>query len=329
MSTNNQVIEVPTNSIEKNRDNPRMLFDISDMKELEESISLRGILVPLIVFRKSENKDKFVLLDGERRLKCAKKLDLDKIPVNVIATPSRTENIIRMFNIHNVRKGWELVPTAYSLERLIELLEKEGKKTTNGELSKLTGMSSARVGECKRILKYKKYHHLSLNPNPEKRIGGDFFSQMDLALDKLKTFPEIMNAYSEKTLVKIMINKKLDGTIENMLVDFRLLKRMLSSEKKGVQRNRIIENVRKYFESTPSPQKDNKGKPSQPAISMKEVYDKTASVAFNETEIIKSAESLENLLKKTKYSKVTNKQQLKVVLTSLKLTIENMLKNRN
>ena len=73
MSAKNQVVEVPPSSIEKNRDNPRMLFDVSDMKELEESISLRGILVPLIVFRKSENKDKFVLLDGERRLKCAKK----------------------------------------------------------------------------------------------------------------------------------------------------------------------------------------------------------------------------------------------------------------
>ena len=191
-----------------------------------------------------------------------------------------------------------LFPTAYSLELLIELLEKEGKKTTNMELSKLTGMSSARIGECKRILKYKKYHYLSLNPDSEKRIGGDFFSQMDLALDKLKTFPEIMETYSEKTLVKIMIDKKLDGTIENMLADFRLLKRTLSSEKKGVQRNNIIENVRKYFKSTPSPQKDNKGKPAQPAMSMKEVYDRTASAAFNETEIIQSAESLENLLKK-------------------------------
>ena len=329
MSANNQVIQIPPKSIEKNKDNPRMLFDVPDMKELEVSISLRGILVPLIVFRKSKNKNKFVLLDGERRLKCANKLDLDKIPVNVIATPSRTENIIRMFNIHKVRREWELVPTAYSLELLIELLEKKGKKTTNAELSKLTGMNSARVGECKRILKYKEYHHLSLNPNPEKRIGGDFFSQMDLALDKLKTFPEIMDAYSEKALIKIMIDKKLEGTIENMLADFRLLKRILSSEKKGVQRNRIIENVRKYFKSTPSPQKDNKGKPAQPAMSMREVYDKTASAAFNETEIIKSAKSLENLLKKTKYSKVTNKQQLEDALTSLKLTIENMLKNRN
>ena len=329
MSANNQVIQILPESIEKNKDNPRMLFDVPDMKELEVSISLRGILVPLIVFRKSENKNKFVLLDGERRLKCANKLNLDKIPVNVIAAPSRTENIIRMFNIHKVRKEWEIVPTAYSLELLIELLEKEGKKTTNAELSKLTGMKLARVGECKRILKYKEYHHLSLNLDPEKRVGGDFFSQMDLALDKLKTFPEIMDMYSEKALVKIMIDKKLDGTIENMLADFRLLKRILSSEKKGVQRNRIIENVKKYFKSTPGPKKDNKGKSAQPAMSMSEVYDKTASAAFNETEIIKSAKNLENLMKKTKYSEVTNKQRLEDVLTSLKLTIENMLKNGN
>ena len=322
MASENIAFMIRTKSIEKNRDNPRMFFDRQDMEALQKSISLRGIMVPLIVFRKIIKKNEFVLLDGERRLRCAKNIGLDKIPVNIIAKPNRAENIIRMFNIHNVRTGWELVPTAYSLELLIKLLENEGKKTTNAELSKLTGMSAVRIGECKRILKYKKYHHLSLSKDPEKRIGGDFFSQMDLALDKLKKFPEITHIYSEKKLVEIIIEKKLDGTIENMLDDFRMLKRILSSETKGIQRQRIVENVQKYFKS--KPMKNNKGK-SNPAISMKEIYDRTASAIFTETEIIKIAKNLKQLLQKIEYSEVKNKQHFKTILNSLKLTIEKML----
>lgn len=315
-------MKIDTRSVESNRDNPRMLFDNQDLETLQKSIKLRGIMVPLIVYQKG---DKYVLLDGERRLKCAKKLEMPQIPANVIAKPSRTENIIRMFNIHNVRKGWELVPTAYALDRLARLLEKEGKKTTNQELSKLTGMKPIRVTECKRIMKYKKYHHLSLDEDPEKRIGGDFFSQMDSALDKLEKFHEIMNLYPRENLVKIIIGKKQDGTIGNMLDDFRMLKRVLASEKKGVPRHKIVNSVTEFLSSTPSMEKNTSGNLSKPALSVRDIYDKTASVAFAETEIVKTVWKLADLLKESKYSEVQDKQAFKKSLDSLASEIRNAL----
>ena len=322
MSSQDQVMKIDTRSVESNRDNPRLLFDKQDLETLQKSIKLRGIMVPLIVYQKG---DKYVLLDGERRLKCAKKLEMLQVPANVIAKPSRTENIIRMFNIHNVRKGWELVPTAYALDHLARLLEKEGKKTTNQELSKLTGMQPIRVTECKRIMKYKKYHYLSLDEDPEKRIGGDFFSQMDLALDKLEKFHEIMNLYPRENLVKIIIGKKQDGTIGNMLDDFRMLKRVLASEKKGVPRHKIVNSVTEFLSSTPSMEKNTSGNLSKPALSVRDIYDKTASVAFAETEIVKTVCKLTDLLKESKYSEVQDKQAFKKSLDSLASEIRNAL----
>ena len=323
MASQDEMMVVNTHSIEKNRDNPRMLFDKPELAVLQKSIKLRGILIPLTVYR--DEGDKLVLLDGERRLRCAKTLGLDKVPVNVIAKPSRTGNIIRMFNIHNVRKGWEVVPTAYSLARLAGLLEEEGGKATDLELSKLTGMSKMRVGECRRIMKYKEYHHLSLDENPKKRIGGDFFSQMDLALDKLKTFPEIISQYPEKKLVEIIIEKKLDGTIGNMLADFRMLKRILSDRGKSVPRSQIVDNVIEFLRSKPSGKKDSRGRYTIPALSMTEVYDRTISVVFTEAEIVKIAGKLENLLRETKYSEAKDKQLFKTLLDSLVLEINNTL----
>src|SRR2546427_7162667 len=118
-SVESKLISVDPWKIEPNPDNPRRLFDEEDLEYLKQSIHGRGILVPLIVYKRNVRDENYVLLDGERRLRCAQALNLHHVPVNVIASPDRSENILLMFNIHNVRKDWELVPTALKLELLI------------------------------------------------------------------------------------------------------------------------------------------------------------------------------------------------------------------
>jgi ParB family chromosome partitioning protein len=320
-----KLLYVLVKNLEKNPDNPRRLFDPDDMKDLEKSIRQRGILVPLIVFRKQEGIDKFVLLDGDRRFRCAKRIGLKEVPANEIKKPDRKENIIRMFNIHRVRVGWELVPTAYALETLINLLEKEGGKTTDTELSKLTGMRPIRIAECKRILKYKKYLYLSLDTNPEKRIGGDFFSQLDLVFDKLKKYPEILDTYPKSKLIQIMINKKQDGTIVNLIQDFRILKRILMADTKGIQRKRIIENVKEFIRSEPSKEKDTSGKPKSKAMTVDELYNKTAYSIYTERDIIKTAKTLTNLLTLINYAEVQDKDTFNRTLERVLVVIQNIL----
>src|SRR5207245_3156418 len=83
---------VSCKDIEKNPYNPRMIFDPDSMTILENSIKKVGILIPLLVYRRKKD-DKYVLLDGERRLRSAIHLDLDKVPVNVIPEPDTLENI--------------------------------------------------------------------------------------------------------------------------------------------------------------------------------------------------------------------------------------------
>lgn len=318
-----EILYIKLRKIEPNPDNPRRLFDPVDMVSLKKSIDLRGIMVPIIVFRKQVGRDEFVLLDGERRLTCAKQLGLPNVPAREISKPGKTENIIRMFNIHNVRKGWELVPTAYALDKLIILLEKEGKKTSNSELSKLTGMTTVRVSECKRIMKYKQYLYLSLDTNPEKRIGGDFFSQLDIVFDKLKKFPEILDEIPKKKIIDIMIKKKQDGTIDNFIKEFRTLRKVLESQSKGVEKKRIIENVGEYI--TSKTHRDKSGKTKTKAITADELYERTSSSIYTENEIMKKVKELEKLLSQIKYSKVKNKREFNKILNSLIIRIKKTL----
>jgi len=325
-SSEQQVLRIEPKKIEVNPHNPRRLFDEADLEALKKSIKERGVLVPLTVYRKKSDNEKFVLLDGDRRLRCAKMLDLPEVPVNEIAPPNKTENILLMFNIHNVRKDWEFVPTALALETLIDLLEKEGKETSNKELAKLTSMTVTRVAQCRRALKYKKYFDIALNPDAEKRIGGDFFSELDLVFDKLDKYPEIKKDFPKPKLVEIMLKKKQEGTISDFVQEFRLFRRVLSSEKKGIEKKRIVQNVKQYLRSKPV--SDKTGKIVKKAMTMNTVYDRTSYSIYTEKEIVKVAQELDNLLSRINYEEVKDKNIFNEVLKNLVERITHMIKNK-
>ncbi len=116
--------EINPDSIRQNPDNPRLIFQEEEMNELLESIREVGIKVPVSVY---SDGHKFTLLDGERRWRCAKKLNLKVVPAIVQPKPTRLENLLMMFNIHNVRVDWDLMPMALKLGEVREMLEKEGK----------------------------------------------------------------------------------------------------------------------------------------------------------------------------------------------------------
>jgi len=138
-------------TIIRNEENPRIDFDPDLMKDLKNSINEVGILVPLIVYYDDEQK-KYLLLDGERRWRCALDLKLDKVPANIIAKPTRLQNILEMFNIHNVRKEWSLTETAWKLQTIINEIGTDNER----KLSQLTSLSVSKIRSCKSLLSYKK-----------------------------------------------------------------------------------------------------------------------------------------------------------------------------
>ena len=142
---------LPTDKLRANPHNPRKLFDRADLHVLRESIERVGILVPLTVY-KERSSGHYVILDGQRRWMCAQEVGLRKIPVNEVAEPTLVQNIVTMFQIHKLRKDWELMPTALKLE----LLMRELGETMEKRLAELTGLDVAVVVRCKKLLSYNK-----------------------------------------------------------------------------------------------------------------------------------------------------------------------------
>jgi len=165
---------IRTETLRANPHNPRGLFDREDMRVLRESIDRVGILVPLTVYQDSKTGH-FTILDGQRRWMCAKELKLKTVPVNQVAEPTLVQNIVTMFQIHKLRKDWELMPTALKLE----LLMKQLKEKRDRVLGELTGLDEAVVTRCKKLLSYsRKYQDMMLDPEPDNRMKADFFIEL-------------------------------------------------------------------------------------------------------------------------------------------------------
>jgi ParB family chromosome partitioning protein len=121
-----KVRQIRTDEIAPNPHNPRRLFDEEPMQILTESVRKLGILVPLTLYeappKHLPKKEHYILLDGERRWRCGAQLGMSSLPAIVVDRPTETENILTMFHIHNVREGWQLMPTALKLKVLMDEL---------------------------------------------------------------------------------------------------------------------------------------------------------------------------------------------------------------
>src|SRR5437879_6280802 len=87
---------IPVERIDRNPENPRILFRPTEFEELLESIRRYGVQVPISVYR---NKGRYVLIDGERRWRCALKLNNKTIPALIQEKPDDLTNLLLMFNI--------------------------------------------------------------------------------------------------------------------------------------------------------------------------------------------------------------------------------------
>jgi ParB/RepB/Spo0J family partition protein len=270
-----EVKRISPDLIDLNPENPRLIFDEKQDLVLLESIDEVGILVPLIVF--PDKPERFTLLDGERRLRCARRLNLKTVPVNIIAKPSRIENILRMFNIHNIREQWKLMPTALKLKTILEDENFKGK--SKREIGKLTGLSVSTVDRCIELLDLdKKYQEMILEyyrqGEPANfKFSEDFFLEMNKALNSIRKFQRrLYDEYTRTGLIERFIEKRKDNIIKDV-IDFRKVRDVIATTKKGVSEDVVENALRRLFDEKDVSIEDAYKKVAEPAIKAKTIED--------------------------------------------------------
>lgn len=221
--------------IEPNPENPRLIFRAEELDALEKSIARQGILVPLTVY---EDKRKYIILDGERRWRCALKLGV-KIPVIVQPKPDKMTNIMMMFAIHNKRKDWDPLPTAVKLSELEAIATKRyGRKPTERELSELASLSVSEVRRYKQLLALPQEYRDELMAELEKPRSQQVLT-VDHVLEATKAAGllrkrGIVDFEDEDRLRKSLISKFKSGTIRSTVEPRKLARLARAVEREEV-----------------------------------------------------------------------------------------------
>lgn len=234
---------IPPTDIKRNPDNPRLIFRDEDMDQLIESISQVGVLVPLTVYR--DDNQTFQLLDGERRWRAARKLNLRDVPAIVQRKPERLENILRMFNIHNVRTEWDQLASAIKLGDVIRLIRKEtGHDPTTTQLASLTGLKPGAVRRLLDLLALPEEHKNIIleelrKPQSEQRLTEDFFFELRKAVKTIHRYEaDFFEEVPEKVFANSLIEKYKEHKIPS-IVQFRAVSRIARGQRAGVSRRRV------------------------------------------------------------------------------------------
>lgn len=242
---------VSPSDIVPNPENPRLVFRQEEMESLMLSIDKHGIQVPLTVYR---DGDQYTLLDGERRWRCATKLNLRQVPVIVQKKPTELENLVLMYNIHSLREQWDYYTIASKLQRVIELYETEVGETPNEvKLSELTGLTRGAIRRCQLLIDLPdRFKDLLLEelekPKTSQRLSEDFFIEMEKSL---KTVTRRLPEYSENIdeIRDTLVTKFQTGVI-SAVTDFRQLAKIATAvESLGLKQKTAKKALDKVFDS--------------------------------------------------------------------------------
>lgn len=276
---------IPPDRIDANPENPRLIFRPEEMEQLLTSIDKFGIQVPLVIY---QDGDRYRLIDGERRWKCAQKLNLKSVPAIVQNKPSELENLLLMYNIHALREQWDYFTIASNLNRVISLLTKDlGRRPTEGDLSDATGLTRGQIRRCRLLLELpERYKAMLLQelklPKSQQQLTEDFFIEMEKSLKAVvKRVPEYASRRNQ--IRDALVKKYREGLIQ-AVTDFRQLSKIATAiDKLGLTKTDAKRSLDRLFD------------PEQ-RTGIREAYSATVAFEYSEKEALRYVESLKAFL---------------------------------
>ena len=138
------VTEVPLSRILPNPHQPRRHFDDTELRELANSMAVHGVIQPLIVEKRDD--ERYTLVAGERRLRAAKLAKLSTVPVICRRYDERTR--LQVALVENIQRA-DLNPIE---EALAYRLLRDQSGATQEQIAQAVGKSRAAVTNTLRLL---------------------------------------------------------------------------------------------------------------------------------------------------------------------------------
>ena len=299
--------------IAKNPENPRIIFREDELDSLMRSIEQVGIQVPLSVYQKGK---KFILIDGERRWRCSRKLGLSEVPVIIEPEPTPLENLLMMFNIHNVRVQWDLLALAFKIEKVRDLVKRERKvELSKKELADLTGVTTATIARCDELLALpKKYQEIIWKelekPKGEQKFTEDLFLEIRKSIKAIENYlPELLNEFPPNKILDVFY-KKYEQGIEVNRVRFRDISKIARGQLVGIPRTKCLATIKRYLKDFD--------------YSIEEAFNDSVADAYSERTTERKLFDIIQFLKNTK--SIAEDDDLKGQLIEIRKQIDRLLK---
>lgn len=111
------VLRIPVDMIEPNPFQPRMSFDQEALEELALSIRTFGLIQPITVRKKSDNR--YQIISGERRFKACRMTGMTMVPAYI--RDANDQGMLEMAIVENIqRENLDPIEVAMSYQRLID-----------------------------------------------------------------------------------------------------------------------------------------------------------------------------------------------------------------
>jgi ParB family transcriptional regulator, chromosome partitioning protein len=274
--------QVEVKRIDRNPDNPRIHFRQGEQEQLLDSINRYNIQVPIAVYQEGR---RYVLIDGERRWRCALKLGMKTIPAMVQAKPSALEKLLLMFNIHALREQWDLLTQALKLRPIETMIEaQDGRAPTERELAARTGLTRATIRRCKLLLAMPEDYLTMIlteleKPKAKQKFTEDFFIEMERSLRTVQTnMPELIQGEQEKDSIRRVLIDKYKREIIPSRIHFRKLSKIARASRVAADPRKAKKVLRDLFKRN--------------TYSIERAYDDSVSEAYTERDVVTRIESL-------------------------------------
>lgn len=170
--------EVSVDLIDPNPEQPRQHFDEAELKELAGSIREHGVIQPIVIQALATGR--YILHDGERRLRASKLTGLDRIPANIILgnDPDSRGLLLRAIVANDQRADLSPIERARGYQKLHE----EHGLSDSG-IATQVGKSRSVVANTRRLLQ--------LPADQQAQVAsGELNERQALALLPLYQLPE-------------------------------------------------------------------------------------------------------------------------------------------
>lgn len=227
--TQNNINDLNVSLIKPNPYQPRIDFETESLEELKQSIKEKGVIQPITV-RKKNNF--FELIAGERRLRAAIEIELEKIPAYIIEVDTK-EEMLEMAIIENVqREKLNPIEQALAFQRLITEC-----KLTQDDVAQKIGKDRTTVTNLLRLLK--------LPEEIKKTVKSG-----EISVGHARTLVSVEEPEDQKTLwLKTIKNSYSVRKLEKLVKEISQVKtkKNIIAKKDSIYIQKIEENLRNIF----------------------------------------------------------------------------------